>query len=194
MKRFYLTILGGAALALSSAVLTPLASAQEKPPPVKPVPLEMQGRIVRVANDQFVIETRDKKEIVFVTNPQTKFILKDKPGRFADLRVGANITAAYAREGDRYIVNTVTLVDDSAPVDGTLIEGEVVRVIGQDQVVLRSGGKEVIVFVDPKTVYLFEEKPGKFVDIRVGAPISVRYEVLEKRNVARNIVGPIRRR
>jgi len=194
MKRLFLSVGALAALAVVHA-MTPSAPAQATQPAVKVQPVEMQGRIVRTGTDQFVIQSRDNKEIVFTTNPQTKFLLKDKAVRFADLRVGGNINIAYVRDGDRYIANSVTLVEDTAPQpEGTLLEGEVVRVIGQDQVVVRSGGKEVIVYVDPKTTYLFEEKPGRFVDIRVGAPISVRYDVREQRNVARHIGGPIRRR
>ena len=144
-----------------------------------------------------LLRTADGKERVLGPRQYGGDLLKDKAVVFTDLRVGTNVNLAYVQQGDRYIVSTVTFVEDAAPPppQATVIEGEVIRVVGQDQVILRAAGnKEVIVFVDPKTTYLFEEKPGKFVDIRPGANISVNYNVLDRRNVAVKIVGPVRRR
>ena len=54
---------------------------------------------------------------------------------------------------ERQYAESVILAEEGAvPDEGTLIEGEIVRVIGTDRVVVRTRDrKEVIVLVDPRT-------------------------------------------
>jgi len=200
MKRLYLSLFGLASLALGYAVYTLPASAQApQPRPVQPRPVEIQGKIVRTGTDQFIIQTRDNKQVTLFVNPQTKYVMRSKPALFTDLRVGAPVTVAYSTEGDRLIVTTVNLVEEDVvppppPAEGTVLEGEVVRVVGQDQVVLRAAGnKEVIVFVDPKTTYVLDNKPAQFVDVRPGARITVNYDLRDQKHFARRVVLPVRR-
>ena len=68
---------------------------------------QIQGQIIRTAPDQFVVRTRDNKEVVVYTNPQTRYLLNSRPVQFSDLRVGANINAGYVLEGNRYIASNV---------------------------------------------------------------------------------------
>src|SRR5437588_55180 len=69
------------------------------------------------------------------------------------------------------------------PPAGTVLEGQIVRVVGTDQVVLRTAdGKEVIVFVTPKTTYLASDQAAVFTDLRPGADVSVNYELRDGRH------------
>jgi len=114
----------------------------------------------------------------------------------------------------RYVVSTVTVptavprpgatavppapapAAQSQPAPGTVVQGTVVRVVGKDQVILRTAeGKEVIVYVSPQTTYTFNEQPGQFTDLRPGADIRVNYDVRDRRNMARGVFGlPPRKR
>jgi hypothetical protein len=69
-----------------------------------------------------------------------------------------------------------------------VVQGTVVRVVGQDQVVLRTAdGKEVIVYVTPQTAYQFTEQGGAFTDLRPGVDIGVNYDTRDRRFMARRI-------
>jgi len=70
---------------------------------------QLEGRIVRTGQDQFVIETRDKRQVTVFTNGQTRFMLNQTPGAFADMRIGNNVTTGFTVQGDRHIANTVTI-------------------------------------------------------------------------------------
>src|SRR5207248_9065576 len=117
------------------------------------------------------------------------------------LRVGTEITGVYLTQDNRNIVNTVTVGPAATvepvtppPAEGTVLQGSVVRVVGQDQVVIRtSDGKEVIVYVTPQTTYNFNDAPATFSAIQPGVPIRVDYELRDRRPYARGIFG-VRRR
>lgn len=160
-------------------------------------------------NDQFIVRTPDNREVTFYTNPQTRYTINNNAGRYSDLRVGSTITTNYAVQGDRYYANAVTVgavtttpnqaveqpVQPAQPVgQATVVEGTVVRVVGQDQVVLRTAdNKEVIVYVAPQTKYVINEQPAQFTQYQTGMPIRVEYDVRDRRNVARGIFGrPLR--
>jgi translation initiation factor IF-1 len=191
MRRFWLHGLG---LVVVCLLVAPPAPAQDKA--VKAV--TVKGRVVRMQGpDRFIVRTADNKELTFYTNPRTRYMLSGKAAKYTDLRAGTDITAIYVTEGDRYIVNSVTTGEatEEAPPEGTVVEGSVVRVIGEDQVVVRTAaGKEVIVYVSPQTKYTFEERVGRFTDLRPGASIRVNYDVRDRRNMARSIVGVKRKK
>lgn len=72
-------------------------------------------------------------------------------------------------------------------------EGEVIKVVGKDQVIVRThDGKEMTVFISPETKFQLTEKGGQLQDLRPGAVIGFNYEVRDKRNMARQIVGVTR--
>jgi len=193
MKLSWLRWCGVAALAVAPAFALEASGQKPKPAAGKQQTLEIQGRIAKTGQGQFVVATSDSKQITVLTRPQTKFLLNNKTVAFADLRVGTNVTAVYVLEGDRYIADTVTIVTESAA-DGTLIEGEIVRVVGEDQVIVRTPErKEVIVFVDPRTTYMFENRTGRFTDLRPGASVRVDVNIHEGRHTARQIAVPKRR-
>src|SRR5687767_9376506 len=61
-----------------------------------PQDLTLRGKIVKVeAPDRFVVRTSDNKEVIVYTNPQTRYIIDGKAGRYADLRIGTEINTVY---------------------------------------------------------------------------------------------------
>lgn len=155
----------------------------------------VRGRIARVRGEQIVIRSDAGKEVVLVTNDKTRVMLKGKAARIADLRLGLDVSVSYVENDRRLVAETVTVGEstygDPTPAgNGTVLEGTVVRVVGDDQVVIRGANKkEVIVYVNPTTKYVFEKQPGRFTDIRSGADIRIEYDVRDRRNWARSIVG-----
>ncbi len=163
----------------------------------------LSGEVVRLADDQFVVRTRDGREVTVYTGKSTRYLRDDRPVRYADVRIGSEVRFGYLRDGDRYVAEDVTLLParparpPDAPVDeGTTVEGQIVRIVGKDQVVIRtSDGKEVIVNVGPQTVYqLNTPQPATITDLRAGTPIGVQYEMRDSRPTARRFFAPRRNR
>jgi translation initiation factor IF-1 len=165
---------------------------------------ELQGKVVRRGADQFVVQTSANKQITFYTSPQTKYLMNDRVVQFTDLRVGSNITAAYTLDRDRYIATNVTLVaaepaipvrpgravEVAPPAESALMHGRVVRIVGKDQVVIRTAdNKEVIVFVGPETVYQLTREGGQLSDLRADTDIGVYYDKRHERPMARQVFG-----
>jgi translation initiation factor IF-1 len=156
----------------------------------------VRGRVVRMqAPDQFVVKTTDNKEVIFVANPQTKYVINEKAVKYTDLRVGADVSAVYTVQDNRNLVSAVTVgVAAAQPAEGTPLQGTVVRVVGKDQVIVRTqDNKEVTVYIVPETKYTFNDRPGAFTDLAPGADIRIMYDVRDRRHVARNILGLPRR-
>lgn len=167
----------------------------------------MQGKVLRTANDQVVVRTNDNKEVTLYTNPQTRYLFNNQAGRFSDLRVGSDITAVYNVQDNRYIANSftwgavgATTTTQPAPAvvqpagQPVIVEGTVLRVVGKDQVVLRTAdNKEVTVYVAPQTTYVINEQPAQFTDYTVGTPVRVEYDVRDNRWIARRFFGRPRR-
>ena len=137
---------------------------------------QIRGQVIRSGNGEFVVRGTDNKEMTFRTNPQSRYYSNGKAGRFEDIRVGSNINAWYGpAANNQYYANTVDVIaaDGTATqvpaANNTFYEGQVVRVVGTDQVVLRTAdGKEVTVFVNPQTTYQFNQQPAAFTSIPAG--------------------------
>jgi translation initiation factor IF-1 len=245
----------------------------------------LQGKVVRVeGQDRIIVKTSDNKEVILMSNPNTRYVIDGRTGRFTDLRTGVNVRAIYNIDGNRYIVssvqvgdapavvaqpqpgginerkfrgrivrvdaatnqivaksqegNEVTLyvqkngrfmrngqaitlanlqvgtiietqyverdnhwwveevivVTDNAPADqagtDTQIQGTVVRIVGQNQVIIRTkDNKEFTIDLVPQTVYTFDNQPGQFRDIQPGQDIRVQYNTRERRSIASRIFG-----
>jgi hypothetical protein len=178
-----------------------------QPNAAQPTGTMVNGRIVRTGQDQFIVQGVDNKSYTFYTNPQTRFWMNNNPVQFSNLQVGSNVTAWYSPQGERFFVNRVNVlpagatfpVQEATPAvqaaptgtsNTTFYEGEIVRVVGQDQVVLRTPQqKEIIVYVQPQTTYRIEDRPATFTDLRPGAQIRVDYEMRDRRPYARGILG-----
>jgi hypothetical protein len=154
----------------------------------------LRGKIVRLKGpDQVIVATTGGKEVMLVASPTTRYVINGKAARFADLRVGIDVGAVYAERDHRFLVETFTVGAEPQVVpagDATLVEGTVVRVVGEDQVVVRTPEKrEVIVYVGPTTKYLIDDQPARFADFRSGAEVRIQYDVIDRRNTARSIIG-----
>jgi len=196
MQRSWWSILGLASLIGLNAVFVPPAAGQPpRPAPVKPQARKLQGQIIRKDAGQIVVRTADREDVIVHLRPQARFLHKDRVVQLADVRVGVPIAVEVMSEGDRLFADTVTLVEEAAPpAEETLIEGEIVRVVGEDQVVVRTlERKEVIVFVDPRTTFLLQDRPGRFVDLRPGANIRAHVNFHDGKHMAHRIVVPPRR-
>jgi len=148
----------------------------------------IEGQVAKVVGkDQVIITTTEGKEVPIVVTPQTAIEFNAKPVQFTELRAGSPIAVYYDMRDRQYVATKIVGV--------TALEGKVVRVIGQDQVVLTtSDGKEVVVYISPETRYRLTETGGAFVDLRPGAMVNVYYDVRDRRNIARQIYRPLRRR
>jgi hypothetical protein len=170
----------------------------------------VQGKVVRVGENQFAIQTNDNRNLIFYTNDRTRYMRNNAAVRFNDIQVGMPITAWYTTEGERFWVNNVDLgaaavgtqpVQPVTPVpqpapggSTTFYEGQVVRVVGQNEVVIRtSDGKEITIFVTPQTTYRFNDQPATLTAVQPNIPVRVDYDVRDGRHYARGIFG-LRRR
>ena len=161
----------------------------------------MSGKIVRADNGTVVVRTDAGKEITLNSAAQTRFMIDGRPARFADFRVGSTINAAYFMDRERMMLDTLVIGElpaapaPTAPVapEGTLVQGTVVRVIGNDQMVIKTAdGKEVIVQVSPQTKYQLTTQGGAFADVTANMPVQVWYDVVDRRPLAR-VIRPWRR-
>ena len=190
-------ILYFASLALILTIAVPAALAQQKKGQAKgqtkaetKVDIRVRGKITKVeGTDRIVVRTQENKDVILVANPQTRFTINGKAGRFADLRVGNEIDVVYLVQDNVNVVNTV-LVGDLEPADATFVEGTVLRVVGEDQIVIRDrADKEVIVFVNPQTKFLIDERPVRLVDFRQGANVRINVDTRDNRTWARTVTS-----
>jgi hypothetical protein len=154
----------------------------------------VRGRIVRMEMpDRVVIRTAAAKEITVHTTPQTRITMGGRVAQFADLRVGTEVTVDFVIRDGRHMANAIVAGGATAEaVRAETVQGVVIRV-ANDMVVVRTGeNKEVIVHIDPKTRYVFDERPGRITDVRTGADVRIEYDVRDRRPIAR-IVSGIRR-
>jgi translation initiation factor IF-1 len=153
----------------------------------------VRGKVLRVeGQDRIVVQTTDNKEVILISSPTTRYVINGKAGRFTDLRTGVNVNATYMTQDNRYIVssfqvgdtpNAVT-VPGATPALGTTVQGKVVRVEGQDRVVLlTTDNKEVILVSNPTTRYLINGRAGRFADLRNGVNLRATYVVEGNRYV-----------
>lgn len=179
--------------------LAPPISAPPAPPApaVKVQAHQVQGQVVQVSPGEFVIKTKDDRRIIVAIGPQTKFLMNDRVVQASDLRVGTDVSITLVPPSEKEVAQTVTLFGPPAavPANEQVIEGVIVRTVGTDQVLVRTAdGREVTVFVDPATRYMFENRVGAYTDLRAGANIRVNANVHEGRHMARQILVPAGRR
>lgn len=86
----------------------PQRDPQRDPQPAPQVQL-LEGRILSTGQDQFVIETRDNRQVTVHTDPQTRYLLNNNPALFNDIRVGNNVRVDYRMNGNRYMGSSITI-------------------------------------------------------------------------------------
>ena len=171
---------------------------QAAPPATTPPQQAGNGTMIRAkllrvqGKDQVIVRTDAGKEYTLFVGPTARFVINGKAGQLVDLRPGADVTVIFTERDNRHWIETVTVGDATAvePGEGTTVTGTVLRVVGEDQVVVRTtDNKEVVVYVVPQTKYIVNEQPARFTDFRTGSDVRIVYDVRERRNMARSIIG-----
>jgi len=198
MKHFSLSVVGLALLTFNALAPLPAAAQARNPVEVRPGAHRFEGQVIRMGTDQLIIRTRGNEELTVHVRPQTRFMRQDKVVQLTDLRVGSNVAIVAAPVLNQQVLSadTVTLIGEepAPPVEGTLIEGEVVRVVGEDQVIVRTAErKEVTVFVEPRTTFLLNDQPARFTDLRAGVTINAHINVRDGRHMAHRVIVRPRR-
>jgi hypothetical protein len=173
---------------------------QAAPPAATPPPQQagngtlIRAKLLRVqGKDQIIVRTDAGKEYTLYVGPTARFVINGKAGQLVDLRPGADVAVIFTERDNRQWIETVTVGDVTAvePIgEGTTVSGTVLRVVGEDQVVVRTtDNKEVVVYVVPQTKYIVDEQPARFTDFRTGSDVRIVYDVRDRRNMARSIIG-----
>jgi len=167
------------------------ASAQ---PPVQPAQKTdvkvtvVEGKIVRVVDkDQIIVRNVQDKEVTVYVTPQTTYQITEKGGAFTDLRPDTNVAVYYDSRDNRYIATRVVGLQ--------MAEGEIVRVVGKDQVIIRTPEKkEITVYVSPQTIYeLRPQGGGVITDLQPGSNVNVYYNIQDRQPRAFRIFLPRRK-
>jgi len=159
---------------------------------------KFRGRIVRVdaATNQIVAKSQDGNEVTLYVQKNGRFLRNGQAITLVNLQVGTVIEAQYLERDNHWWVDEVIVVTDTdqAGTDATQIQGTVIRIVGQNQVIIRTkDNKEFTVDLVPQTVYTFDNQPGQFRDIQTGQEIRVQYNTRDRRSIASRIFG-IRRK
>jgi len=91
----------------------------------------VNGRIVRTAQDQFIVQGADNKEYTFYTNPQTRYWSNNNPIQYSNLQVGSSVSAWYVPQGNRYFVNRVNVLPAAGAVAAPAPETTAVQPVQQ---------------------------------------------------------------
>jgi len=155
---------------------------------------KFRGRVVRVdaATNQIVAKSQDGKEVTLYVQKTGRYLRNGQAVRMADIQVGTVIEAQYLERDNHWWVDEVILVTDvtDPAAQGTQVQGTVVRVVGTNQVIVRtSDNKEVTIELVPQTVYTFDNQPGQLRDIQAGQDIRIQYDVRDRRSIASRIFG-----
>jgi len=158
---------------------------------------KFRGRIVKInaPNNQIVAKSQDGREVTLYVQQNGRFLRNGQAIRMLDLQVGTVIEAQYLERDNHWWVDEVTVVTENAGADqpaaeGTQIQGTVVRIVGQNQVVVRTkDNKEMTIDLNPQTTYMFDNQPGQFRDIQPGQDVRVQYNTVERRTIASRIFG-----
>jgi preprotein translocase subunit YajC len=155
---------------------------------------KFRGRVVKVdaATNQIVAKSQDGKEVTLYVQKTGRFLRNGQAVRMADIQVGTVIEAQYLERDNHWWVDEVLLVTDvtDPAAQGTQVQGTVVRVVGTNQVIVRTNdNKEVTIELVPQTVYTFDNQPAQLRDIQAGQDIRIQYDVRDRRSIASRIFG-----
>ena len=145
----------------------------------------VEGKIIRADKDTIVLRTPADKEVTVYATPQTKYVITEKGGTFVDLKPDTQVAVWYDVRDNRWNATRI--------VGLTQVEGQVVRVEKNTVVVKTAGNKEVIVYVQPTTVYDLTPQGGAITDLRPGSAVNVYYNVEDRQFRAHRIWIPRRK-
>jgi len=163
-------------------------------PAASPAPAadEVRGRISAVQSNpnHLILKTTDGKEMIVYLDDthdvRVRFEMRDGKRFLTTLSAAAVVENRQPAE----------TVPPATPAAGTTVEGTVVKVVGTDnQFILRTAeGRELTFYSAPEAVYRFEDRDARFADLREGVPITVTYDVRDKRNYVRSAFSGRRRK
>jgi len=182
---------------VSSIQVGDAVAAAPQQPPAGINERRFRGRIVSVnaTNNQIVAKTEDGRQVTLFVQKTGRFLRNGQPLRMADLQVGAIVETQYIEQGGHWWVDEVTIVTDNAvpeplPAGTAQVQGVVVRIVGQNQVVIKTAdNKEIIIDLAPQTVYTFNNQAGQFRDIQAGQDLRIQYTTRDRRPIASRIFG-----
>ena len=187
--------------------LTTLATAQVPAPPAAPAGTTIQGKVVRVAPtfDSFVVRTADGRQVTVYPYDKTVYRRGAQAFQVRELRPDTPVNVIYDVRENRNVANTITWVEGTPPAAaaappapanaGTTVQGTLVRVEGTDQFIVRTAdGKEMILYSQPQTVYKLDNQVVQYKEVQPGTPVTVVYDVRDRRPILRSLVGGPRRR
>jgi hypothetical protein len=163
-----------------------------------------RGKIVSVnaATNQIVAKSEDGAQLTLMVQKNGRFLRNGQALRFADLQIGTLIETQYVERDGYMWVEEVTVVTEQTPpavppatqppqqTQDTVIQGTVVRIVGTNQVVIRtSDNKEMTVDLVPQTVYTFNDQPGRLTDFQAGQNVRISYNVRDRRPIASRLFG-----
>jgi hypothetical protein len=162
---------------------------------------QLQGQVVSVGNGQFVVRGPNNQNMTFYTNPQTRYFNNNQAAQWSTIQPGTNVTTWYnpGQTGQVY-ANTIAVVPANAQAvpapaananaAANVYQGQFVRAVGQDQMVIRTAdGKEITVYTNPQTTYSLNNQPATFSTFQPGVPVEVNYYLQNGRPYARGILG-----
>jgi len=131
----------------------------------------VQGKVVRVSGNSFLVDVGGGKQVTLYSSPKSTYRLRDRDGRFEDIRAGMSIRAIYDLNADRNIISSVTLADEPATsersdrLDSPSIRGRIMKASSDPNhlVIQTADGKELILYLDGKRegAFSFETREGK---------------------------------
>ena len=137
------------------------------------------GKIFRVDNDRVVVETNAGGQLTLHVDAKTEYLRRVPATGYAAMVPGAEFTAAYEQRGERLWITAIDIATNAesrasqpVPVPPTIpvavapYEGEIVRVVGPDQIIVRNlAGIELPIYMTPQTRYELGETAGAFGDL-----------------------------
>jgi hypothetical protein len=162
----------------------------------------VRGKVVRVSGNSFIIEADGGKQVTLYSGPKSAYRLRDRDGRFEDIRAGMSIRALYGVSDDRNIISSVTLADEeAAPAreDASSVRGRITRANSDPNhlVIQTADGKEMILYLDGKRegAFTFETREGKRVltglSFRLGGDAPTETPTAVRGTIVR-VAGPDR--
>jgi translation initiation factor IF-1 len=150
-----------------------------------------RGRVTKAFNNnQLTVKSQDGKEVVFMTRPNQQLAVTGKFTKIQEIPVGTDVQVTYTEQDNHWFIDSITIAPINANNDADSVQGTVVRIVGRDQVVVKTAdGKEVTVYVAPQTTYRIDDQPAQFTDFQAGQNVRIVTETRDRRLFGRSILG-----
>lgn len=158
---------------------------------VNPGRNQIRGRITRMAANQIVITTSDGREVALQIDANNEVIAHYAQQGNQMMLLGLHAAREGAEPAQGGSSSTTTEVAPTA--QGTTVEGTIVRVENNQVVVRGANGQEVILMSSPQSTYRLDDQAVRVNEFTAGQPVTVQYDVRDRNNYVRSIIGRRRR-